>query len=150
MANDWKEVSAVWKGESAFIGISPTGGSVQMGTLDGKPGISPMEMLLLGVAGCTGMDIVSILGKKRLKLHDFQVQVRGKRAEDHPKLYTEIEVLYLLWGENLPAKAVEDAIRLSEEKYCSASASLRGVAQIRSSYRILAPGEELEKEKHDE
>jgi putative redox protein len=102
-----------------------------------------MEMLLLGLAGCTGMDVVSILKKKRQDLQAFKIRVRGKRAEQHPRVYTLIEVTYLLWGENLDAKAVERAIELSEKKYCSASAMLNAVAEIRSSYEIYAPEETI-------
>ena len=144
MSNQWKEVVAEWKGDMAFHGRNLNGGSVQIGTLDGQPGIGPMELLLLGVAGCTGMDIVSILQKKHLDLREFQVKVCGKRAETAPMVFTEIDVTYLLWGENLPAKAVEQAIQLSEEKYCSASIMLRATAKLESSYRIYAPGEQAE------
>lgn len=137
----WREVSAQWQGEMSFIGKNQTGGSVQMGTIDEQPGVSPMELLLLGVAGCTGIDIVHILGKKRITLDQFEVRVRGKRADDYPMVYTEIVVEYLLWAEDLSPKAVEQAIELSEEKYCSASAMMSKSAEIRSSYRILAPCE---------
>ena len=139
MSDAWREVSAEWQKESAFIGKNTSGGSVQMGTLDGKPGVSPMEMLLLGVAGCTGSDVVSILEKKHQDLVAFQVQVRGKRADEHPKIYKEIEVTYHLWGNNLDPRSVEHAIALSEEKYCSASAMMRSVADIRSTYIIHSP-----------
>ena len=142
MSQEWKEVTAQWQGEKSFIGKNPTGGSVQMGTIDGQPGTSPMELLLLGVAGCTGIDIVHILGKKRITLDQFEVRVRGKRADDYPMVYTEIEIEYLLWADDLQPKAVEQAIELSEEKYCSASAMMSKSAEIRSSYRIIAPGEE--------
>ncbi len=141
MSDNWKEVVAEWKGNMAFIGRIPTGGSVQIGTLDNQPGVGPMELLLLGVAGCTGMDIVSILQKKNLDLREFQVKVRGKRAVSYPMVFTEIYVTYLLWGEDLPPKAVEQAIRLSEGKYCSASAMLRATAKLESSYQIYSPGE---------
>jgi putative redox protein len=143
MGDVWKEVLAEWQGETAFIGTNPNGGSVQMGSVDGRPGISPMEMLLLGAAGCTGVDIVNILGKKRKKLTRFQVRVSGKRADQHPKVYTEIEVEYILWGEDLDKKSVEQAIELSEEKYCSASIMLSATAQIHSTYRILTPEQQL-------
>ena len=69
----------------------------------------------------------------------FKVNVRGKRSEDHPKIYKEIEVTYLIWGEGIDPKAVERAIQLSEKKYCSVSAMLGSVAVIRSSYQILNP-----------
>jgi putative redox protein len=144
VSEEWREVVAEWKGEEAFIGRNSRGGEVLMGNLDGKAGIGPMEMLLLGVAGCTGMDIVSILKKKRQELLDMQVKVCGKRADTYPQIYTEIEVIYYLWGEDLSEKAVQQAIDLSEEKYCSASAMLRAVALFRSSYKILAPGEKIE------
>jgi putative redox protein len=139
----WKEVVAEWRGDTTFIGKNVVGGSVQMGELDGQPGISPMELLLTGLAGCTGVDVALILGKKRQPLDDLQVRVRGKRADQHPKVYTEIVIEYWLWGEGLSEKAIEQAIALSEEKYCSASAMLGAKAQIISSYRILAPGESI-------
>lgn len=136
-----KEIIAEWKGGMAFIGRNAAGGEVQMGTLDGKPGIGPMELALVALAGCTGMDIISILEKKRLQLKDFRLRVRGVRAETYPMVYTEIEVEYLLWGENLPAKDVEQAIRLSEEKYCSVGIMLGKTARIHSTYRIFSPSE---------
>ena len=141
MSDDWREVVAEWQGEMTFTGRNQAGGSVQMGTQNGQPGLSPMELLLAGMAGGTGIDIVSILGKKRQPLDDFQIRVRGKRADKPPKVYTEIEVTYLLWGEGLEPKAVEHAIKLSEEKYCSASVMLGAVAKIHSNYKILQPGE---------
>jgi putative redox protein len=140
MSDQWREIEAEWKGGGAFIGTNASGGTVLMGKLDEHPGISPMEMLLVGLAGCTGVDIVDILAKKRQPLQALKVKVRGKKAGDFPKIYTEIEVSYLIWGEGIDPKAVERAIQLSEEKYCSVSAMLRQAAQIRSSYQLLSPG----------
>jgi putative redox protein len=142
MDNLWREVFADWKGETSFIARNPTGGTVQMGKVDGKPGISPMELLLAGLAGCTGMDIASILTKQRQAFVDLKVQVRGKRANDYPMVFTEFEVTYLLWGEGVDTKIVERAIKLSEEKYCSVGIMLSQAAPIHSTYRILKPGEE--------
>jgi putative redox protein len=141
MAEQWREIEAEWLTEGAFIGRNETGGNVQMGNLDDKPGISPMEMLLVGLAGCTGVDIVDILKKKRQPMTAFKVKVRGKKAEDFPKVYREIEVEYLICGRDIEPKAVERAIQLSEEKYCSVSAMLRLSADIRSIYKIIDPGE---------
>ena len=141
MSTDWKEITANWQGDLTFVGKNPAGGSVQIGEIDGKPGIGPMELLLAGVAGCTGYDIVSILKKKKQPLMDFRVIARGKRADDYPMVYTEIEIEYLLWGEGLSPKAIEQAIQLSEDKYCSASAMMAKTAEIRSTYRIIAPKE---------
>ena len=140
--SEWREVQAEWLGDFAFRGTNPTGGQIQMGEYAGKPGISPMEMLLLGAAGCTGIDVVSILEKARQDLRGLRVQVRGKRAEEHPKVWKVIEVKYLVWGLDIDPKIVERAIQLSEEKYCSASNMLRAVAEISSTYQILIPGEE--------
>ena len=142
MDNPWREVIAEWKGETSFIGRNLTGGTVQMGKIDDRSGISPMELLLAGLAGCTGMDIASILSKQRQPFVDLKVKVRGKRASDYPMVFTELEVTYLLWGEGLDPKAVERAIQLSEERYCSVGIMLGKATPIRSSYRILKPGQE--------
>jgi len=145
MSDNWKEIVAEWHSGSAFIGRNPAGASVQIGALDGKPGIGPMEMLLFGLAGCTGMDVISILQKQRQSVESFEVRVRGKRASDYPMVYTEIEVEYILWGEGLSTKFVEQAIELSEEKYCSVGIMLKmAVEKFTSSYRILEPGQSLE------
>lgn len=141
MADQWREIEAEWHGGGTFIGRNAAGGTVQMGKLDEQPGVSPMELILVGLAGCTGVDIVDILEKKRQPLKALKVKVRGKRLEDHPKIYKEIEVAYLIWGEGIDPKAVERAIQLSEEKYCSVSAILRMTADIKSSYQILNPVE---------
>jgi putative redox protein len=141
MDNPWREIEANWQGEGIFIGTNPRGGSVQMGNRDGNPGISPMELLLVGVAGCTGMDIASILTKKRQPLVDLKVKVRGRMVDDFPRIFDTIEIEYLLWGDGIEPAAVEQAIHLSEDKYCSASAMLRASAKVSWSYRILTPGE---------
>ena len=137
MTEQWREIEAEWQGGGAFIGHNATGGTVQMGKINDHPGVSPMELILVGLAGCTGVDIVDILEKKRQPLKALKVKVRGKRAEDFPKIYKEIEITYLIWGDGIDPKAVEHAIQLSEEKYCSVSAMLRPVAEIRSTYQIF-------------
>jgi putative redox protein len=135
--NGWTEIQTDWLGSMAFLGTNHEGATVQIGSLEGEPALRPMQLMLASLAGCTGMDIISILKKKRLEPVKFQIQVRGKRAEDHPRIYTEIEVQYQLWGNNLDAKSVEQAIQLSEEKYCSARAMLAAVARITSTYQIF-------------
>jgi putative redox protein len=144
MAEEWVGIAAEWKNELAFVGQDSTGATLQMGTLDGKSGFSPMHLLLVALAGCTGEDIVSILQKKRLALSRMQVRVRGKRASDYPKVWTDIHLTYMLWGENIHAKNVEQAIHLSEEKYCSVGLMLGKVARISSEYHLLKPGESAE------
>lgn len=141
MIEGWTEIFADWKGEKVFTGQNAAGGTVQMSEREGKAGVGPMQLLLVALAGCTGMDIVSILEKKRLKLTDMQVRVRSKRASDFPMVWTDIHVIYLIWGENIRPQDAEQAIRLSEEKYCSVGIMLGKTARITSEYHLLKPGE---------
>ncbi len=97
MSEGLTEVTASWKGEMSFVASNSTGGTVQMGTVDGKPGIGPMQLLLVAIAGCTGDDILSILQKKRYDLTDMQVKVTGKRAVDLPEnLVTNSYYIYIM------------------------------------------------------
>lgn len=136
MSEDWRSISAEWIGGTAFEGRDNHGNFVIMGKNSEAQHVSPMEMLLLGMAGCTGIDVVDILKKKRQEFESLRIEVRGKRAEKPPRVYTYIEVAFTFRGKNLDPKAVEQAIRLSEEKYCSASITLGSFAEIRSSYQI--------------
>lgn len=137
MASQWKEIEADWQGDGAFIGKNLTGGTVQMGTLNDQPGVSPMELILVGLAGCTGMDIMDILRKKRQDVKAFKVKVRGLRADSYPMVYKEIEIIYQIWGHHVDRTAVERAIQLSQDKYCSVSAMLRSVADIRCDSELF-------------
>lgn len=143
MSEGFTEIVATWKGETTFVGQNALGGTVQMGSLDGKPGVGPMQLLLVAIAGCTGGDISSILKKKRVDLSAMQVRVRGKRADNYPMIWTEIHVTYLLWGRSIKPKDVERAIELSENKYCSVGIILGKSAKITSEYLILKPGETI-------
>jgi len=102
-------------------------------------GPGPMEVLLMGVLGCTSMDVISILKKKRQPVTGLKVLATGERRSEHPKCYTKIHLEYVATGEVDP-EALARAIQLSEEKYCSAIATVRGVTQITSSYRVEAAG----------
>ena len=137
--NLWKEISTSWDGQNGYTAKNLTGGMVLMGKdKDGNPGVGPMELLLAGLAGCTAMDIISILEKKRQKPEKFEVTVRGNQKIDtYPMVFTEFKVEYLLWGDNLKEKDVEQAIQLSEEKYCSVGGTLSKAAPIHSTYRII-------------
>lgn len=135
MADKWREITTTWVGGSAFKTAGSNDIELQMGDNEAGKGVSPMEMLLMAKAGCTGMDIVSILEKKRQPLKDFKLVVRGLRASDFPMIWTEIEVEYLVWGDVDP-KALEQAIHLSEDKYCSVGIMLGKSARLRSSYKI--------------
>lgn len=99
-------------------------------------GARPMELLLAGMAGCTGMDIVSILEKSRQQMTGFEVIVGGERATEYPMVFTEIRVEYVIRGRDISEDAVKRAIELSETKYCSASIMMGKTAKITSSYRI--------------
>ena len=124
-----------WTEDLQFIARANNGPAVVIDSSDGGSGASPMELVLIGVAGCTAIDVIMIMQKKRADIVDFKVNISGERADDHPKRYTRIQVEYVLYGRGLKPNAVEQAIELSETKYCSASASLN--AQIDSTYRII-------------
>ena len=101
-------------------------------------GPSPMELLLVGMAGCTGVDVVDILRKKRVEFTGLEVRVEGIRAQTYPMVYTDIDVVYTVRGKDIPEHAVKQAIHLSEAKYCSASIMLGKTAKINTKYEIIA------------
>lgn len=107
--------------------------------LDGPDGVGPRpyELFLTGLAGCTAMDVISILQKKRQKITDFRVKVSGKKENEHPKVYQEIRIEYVVTGEDVSEEAVKRAIELSETKYCPAYATLRHSIQIENSYQVI-------------
>ncbi len=103
-------------------------------------GASPMELLLIALAGCTGLDVISILSKMRLNFARFELNIEGDRAEDHPKYFTQVTVVYRLWGDNLDEGKIRHAVELSMEKYCSVSHTIDKAAKV--DYRIeLNPAE---------
>ena len=128
--------SVTWVEDRRFVGSASSGHAIVLDGSAEKQGSSPMELLLIGMAGCTAYDVISILEKKRQRVTGLRVSARAERAEDPPRVYTKIEVEYLLRGRGIKPKAVEDAIRLSKETYCSASIMLAKTAQITTSYRI--------------
>lgn len=126
-----------WTGNMAFSGLTPSGHEILMDAAEevgGKnSGARPVEFLLYSVAGCTGIDIISILKKMRLDPSSFHMEVKGNRAQDHPKRFTDINIHYALEGD-LPEDKVIRAIQLSKDKYCSVAHSLN--ATITVSYSI--------------
>jgi putative redox protein len=98
-----------------------------------------MQLLLVGLCGCTGMDVISILQKKRQAFTGLKVEATAKRAEEHPRVYTSIHLEFLVTGEGVDPAAVARSIELSQTKYCPASAMLGEVAEITTSYRIVEP-----------
>jgi len=129
-----------WVEDKRFVGSASSGHALVLDAGTEKQAPSPMELLLIGMAGCTAYDVMAILEKKRQAVTGLEVNARAERAEEPPRVYTAIEVEYIVRGRGLKAKAVEDAIRLSEEKYCSAAAMMGKTAQITSSYRIVQEG----------
>ncbi len=141
--NKWKEIVTTWDGAEGFVSENIYGAKMLIGKdKDGNIGIGPMDALLAGLAGCTMYDIVDILRKKRQLPVDFKVRVRGnQRLTEYPYLYTEFQVEYILWGDNIQDKDVKQAVELSEHKYCSVGGTLEKAGPIHSTYRILKPGE---------
>jgi putative redox protein len=128
---------AVWSDNQRFTGIADSGHSI---IVDGNKagGNSPMELVLIGLCGCTGYDVVSILKKKREPLTGLEVRAEAERAPDPPSVYTSIRLIYRIGGK-VSRKAVEDAVRLSEEKYCSVSAMLGKTAKITTAIEYVDP-----------
>jgi putative redox protein len=107
---------------------------------DSGPGMvapSPVELVLVALGGCGGMDVISILRKKRQRVTRYEVEVTGERRVEHPRAFTRIEMLHRVTGENLSPTAIEEAIRLSNTKYCSVHASMDPRIQIVSRYEII-------------
>lgn len=126
-----------WIGEKKFIGIDSTNHSVVLSTPDDGVGMKPSELLLVALAACTAVDVVEILSKKRMPLSGLEIQASGEQDADPPWTFRKIRLKYILKGKGLTHQAVEQAIHLSEEKYCSVSATVRGVAEISWEYEII-------------
>jgi len=122
------EAKTKWLQKQRFEGIATSGHPI---IVDGDKagGNSPMELVLIGLCGCTGYDVVSILQKKREAFTSLEVRAEAERASESPSVYTEIKLIYRVGGK-VSRKAVEDAVRLSKEKYCSVSAMLSKTAKI--------------------
>lgn len=100
-------------------------------------GIRPKELLMLSLGGCTGSDVASILGKKKIKLDNFEINITADSADEHPQVFTRMHLEYVFYGKNLPIKDIERAIELSLTKYCSVTAMLQKAMPIEHSYIIV-------------
>jgi len=109
-------------------------GPTELGGADS--GARPLELFLLGVGGCTAMDVISILTKKRVSLDDLVVEIEAERAEEHPKVFTRVLIKFVITGNDVPEEAVQRAIELSQDKYCSAAAMLKASVPIETAYEI--------------
>jgi putative redox protein len=130
----------VWKGGMAFTGSLESSGYLipldSSKSVGGRElGFQPLQLFAVGLVGCTGMDVISILQKKRVEVTDFEVSAEIERAKEHPKIFTKIQLIYKVTGKNIDRKDVERAVDLSETKYCPAQAMLEKTAEI--SHKII-------------
>ncbi len=139
MAYNSKSAQIVWEGKDvAFKATGGSGFSIRFDNPSSPKGASPMEMVAMAAGACTAMDVIDILRKKRQDVSGFEVNVLGQRATEHPMVFTEVDLEYVVTGRNLDPRAVERSIELSLTKYCSVNATLKaGGVKINSHYRIV-------------
>ncbi|HYV75053.1 MAG TPA: OsmC family protein [Candidatus Binatia bacterium] len=123
------EARAIWTDKDRFLGEATSGHALVVDAGDTKSASSPIELVLIALCGCTASDVVGILRKKREPFTALEVAAQAERAGDFPKVYTEVKLVYRVRGK-VTHKAMEDAVRLSKEKYCSVSAILEKTAKI--------------------
>jgi len=135
-----KENKAIiqFAGDEFFVGIAPSGHAQAIETNSKRNrAATPMELLLIALGSCTGVDVISILKKKRQRVTDYRIEVSGERREEFPRSYTRLSVKHIVRGRGLSEPAVARAVELSDQKYCSVAATLRGSAEIVTSYEIV-------------
>jgi putative redox protein len=131
------DAKVTWNGEGmSFTGVSEKAFPVKMGGKE-EPEPSPMEMVLMGLGGCTGMDCISVLLKKREKVKEFEIKIRTERADSYPQKFTRIEMEYIFKGEELDRGKVEKAVDLSANKYCSVKGSLDPAIEFVTKITII-------------
>src|SRR5947208_5988925 len=130
-----KEAVAIWKGGTAFDIMAGSGAAV-VSDGDAQVGMSPMEMVLAALIGCTGADVIEILHKKRQDVSRLEIRVFGDRSETHPRVYTEIKLNFIVTGHGVDPEAVRRAIELSEVKYCSVSAMFQETATFEIKFEV--------------
>ena len=123
------EARAIWTDNDRFLGDATSGHALVMDASETKTASTPVELVLIALCGCTASDVVGILRKKRERFTGLEVVAHGERATDFPKVYTAIKLVYRVRGP-VTHKAMEDAVRLSKEKYCSVSAMLEKTAKL--------------------
>jgi putative redox protein len=133
----------VWQSNDLFLGQTASNHSIQLDTDSARQSApSPMELLLIALGSCTGVDVVSILQKKRQVVTNYRVEVRGYRRQEHPRSYQRMEVHHVITGRQVSSQAVAHAIELSELKYCSVAATFRPTVEIVSTFEIIESNEE--------
>jgi putative redox protein len=131
------QVQLTWVKGGQFVGVDSTKHSVVLSTGSDGTGVKPSDMLMIALASCSAVDVVNILQKKRQVLTGLDVTVEGQQDPDPPWAFRAIHLKYVLRGKGLSEKAIQQAIELSEEKYCSVAATLRCVAEITHSFEMI-------------
>ena len=138
MPNKDTKATIHFAGNDFFIGVSPSGHAQTIETDSARlAAATPMELLLIALGSCTGVDVISILKKKRQHVTDYRIEVSGDRREEFPRSYTRLYVKHIVHGRGVSEQALTSAIELSEAKYCSVAATLSGSAEIVTSYEIV-------------
>jgi len=138
MADSKVAAKVIFAGDDLFVGVTPSGHAQVLETNSQRASAaSPTELLLIALGGCTGVDVISILKKKRQSVTDYRIEVTGERRDKHPRAYTKMLVRHIVRGHKVSAAAVAQAVELSESKYCSVAATLRPTVEIVSSYEII-------------
>ena len=138
MADDTRKAIVRFAGDELFVGISPSGHAQTIETDSTRnSAATPMELLLVALGSCTGVDVISILKKKRQQVTDYRIEVSGERRADFPRSYTRMHVKHIVTGRGVSEVAVARAIELSDAKYCSVAATLRGGVEIVTTYEVI-------------
>jgi putative redox protein len=134
------EARVRWVSDMQFVGVSGSNHALVMDTgaehQGNDTGAAPMELLLVALAGCTGMDVVSLLKKMRVKFSGLELRVKGERRDEHPRIFTKIDLEYIIYGKEVDEVAVKRAVELSQEKYCSVTGMIKQTCPVNYIYRI--------------
>jgi putative redox protein len=135
------QVKLNWTEKRGFIGETESGHKINIDIAiekgGGNTGPAPMELVLLSLGGCTGIDVASILEKKRAKIEAIEIKLEAEQAEEHPKVFKKIKIEYIFQGKDLKHSDLKKAIELSQEKYCSVTAMLNKTAELSYTWKIL-------------
>lgn len=138
MAENIYKAVVKYAGDEFFIGTTPSNHSLTIDTKsERKSAPTPVEMLLVSVAACTAVDVVSILEKKRQDVTDYKVEITGTRRDEHPRSFTKMHVHHIVYGHDVSEQAVIRAIELSDTKYCSVAATVKPTVEITTSFEII-------------
>jgi putative redox protein len=137
MAEKENKATIHFAGNDFFVGVTPSGHAQAIETDSARSSAAtPMELLLIALGSCTGVDVISILKKQRQDVTDYRIEVKGERRDEFPRSFTRLEVKHVVRGHNVSEQALARAIELSDQKYCSVAATLRGSAEIVTTYEI--------------